>query len=471
MKKSALALIACCLLISGVYPARPSPPQGGQESRREVLTNEKVIELAGLGFGDDVIIEKIRQSERHFDTSVEGLKKLRAARVSDRIIKEMLGPGTPPAPQSPKQTSGGAASVVTAAPLSQETKEGLRRSPRITIRGDVATVRAMLLKGVITEDGATLVRESPSQLVFRQTPKGMTGFLGQLYYSGRKPYVLSTITLSGLNGEVLVVVDTDVAITDEAGVEQRVRSANDDKKYRQTVRQGLAELKARVESLPPPAQSGAGTPAFANTPPDSMDAAVPAPVAVNEAIEFEVPPGRTVRGFAYANRRLSYQGRAFRLAAEPDPQTTPRFRISLLEARGLAAAIAVDTDGQSSGYVLDLRNYSVIGLPKEAAQKAWWSPSGRYVVFHCAYEGEAFVGVDLHARKVLRGDFPVARDRIWHLSGEPHWLEGQDVLALTMKEYCNPYDNPRCDEAQRPRLLAIREVRLDVAAFRYSVRR
>jgi hypothetical protein len=67
------------------------------------LTNQDVISLVELGLSEDVIITKIRAASAggaggiSFDTSVEGLKALKAANVSDAIIKVMINPAPAPA--------------------------------------------------------------------------------------------------------------------------------------------------------------------------------------------------------------------------------------------------------------------------------------------------------------------------------------------------------------------------------------
>jgi hypothetical protein len=66
------------------------------------LTNQDVIDMTALGLSDDVIIAKIRSvpgaDGLKFDTSVEGLKALKAGKVSDAVIKVMVNPAPPPAP-------------------------------------------------------------------------------------------------------------------------------------------------------------------------------------------------------------------------------------------------------------------------------------------------------------------------------------------------------------------------------------
>src|SRR5580704_1336969 len=77
------------------------------------ITNPDVIDMVGLGLSDDVIIAKIRAASAggtlQFDTSVNGLKELKAAKVSDEVIKVMINPAPPAGPV-----------VVAAAPVSND---------------------------------------------------------------------------------------------------------------------------------------------------------------------------------------------------------------------------------------------------------------------------------------------------------------------------------------------------------------
>lgn len=104
MKKIVLSLLCLCLLSTGTSAVRTtaqtSPPQN--RTQQETLTNANVIELVRMGLSEATIIEVIRRSNRNFDTSVAGLRQLRAGRVADAIIREMLNPQaaetTAPAP-------------------------------------------------------------------------------------------------------------------------------------------------------------------------------------------------------------------------------------------------------------------------------------------------------------------------------------------------------------------------------------
>jgi hypothetical protein len=66
------------------------------------LTNQDIIGMVQLGLSEDVIIAKIRTASAKgaesvsFDTSVEGLKALKAANVPDSVIKVMINPAPPP---------------------------------------------------------------------------------------------------------------------------------------------------------------------------------------------------------------------------------------------------------------------------------------------------------------------------------------------------------------------------------------
>jgi hypothetical protein len=66
------------------------------------ITNKDVIDMTTLGLSDDVIITKIRSANAggtlQFDTSVDGLKELKAAKVSDEVIKVMINPAPAAAP-------------------------------------------------------------------------------------------------------------------------------------------------------------------------------------------------------------------------------------------------------------------------------------------------------------------------------------------------------------------------------------
>jgi len=64
----------------------------GQQLTKK-LTNDDVTQMVSLGFSDDLIIDKIHAADMtDFDTSVEGLKSLKSAKVSDAVLRAMISP-------------------------------------------------------------------------------------------------------------------------------------------------------------------------------------------------------------------------------------------------------------------------------------------------------------------------------------------------------------------------------------------
>jgi hypothetical protein len=60
------------------------------EAQREQLTNDDVLRMVEAGLGAETIIAAINSSEPNFDVSVDDLITLKAAGVSDDIIRAML---------------------------------------------------------------------------------------------------------------------------------------------------------------------------------------------------------------------------------------------------------------------------------------------------------------------------------------------------------------------------------------------
>jgi hypothetical protein len=81
------------------------PLAGARSAAQEVLTNDNVISMVKAGLAEGVVIQKIRTSQRKFDTSTDGLIKLKAAGVSDKIVEAMITGGAPAAPAASAATS------------------------------------------------------------------------------------------------------------------------------------------------------------------------------------------------------------------------------------------------------------------------------------------------------------------------------------------------------------------------------
>ena len=85
---SKVAILLCTLVAwAGILPA------GGQDGGKKKMTNQDVMDMFSMGLGEDVILEKIRTApETDFATDLEALKALKAAHVSDPVIRTMINP-------------------------------------------------------------------------------------------------------------------------------------------------------------------------------------------------------------------------------------------------------------------------------------------------------------------------------------------------------------------------------------------
>jgi hypothetical protein len=69
------------------------PSAAANSATQKAMGNADVIALAAAGLPDDIVIAKIQAASlTNFDTSLDGLKSLRAAHVSDAVIRVMIDP-------------------------------------------------------------------------------------------------------------------------------------------------------------------------------------------------------------------------------------------------------------------------------------------------------------------------------------------------------------------------------------------
>ena len=86
-----------CVLRAGRACSGHAPGPG--TGAGETLTNDGVVKLVQLGFGDDIVIAKIKPSPQvSFSLDTDGLVELREAHVSPQVIAAMLDRATPKAP-------------------------------------------------------------------------------------------------------------------------------------------------------------------------------------------------------------------------------------------------------------------------------------------------------------------------------------------------------------------------------------
>jgi hypothetical protein len=93
-------VLVCALLVAFLSPCCLFNSFAAAQESSKRLTNQDVISMTSLGLSDDVIIAKLRSVSGsdglNFDTSVEGLKSLKDAKVSDAVVKAMINPALPP---------------------------------------------------------------------------------------------------------------------------------------------------------------------------------------------------------------------------------------------------------------------------------------------------------------------------------------------------------------------------------------
>src|ERR1017187_4210216 len=74
-----------------VFAQTPAPPTESSIQTKPAMTNDDVVTMAKLGFGNDVIVAKIEQVNAvDFKLEVNDLSKLKAAGVSQSVISAML---------------------------------------------------------------------------------------------------------------------------------------------------------------------------------------------------------------------------------------------------------------------------------------------------------------------------------------------------------------------------------------------
>ena len=60
------------------------------QSKKDVLTNQKIIQLSDMGLPSSTIVSKIKNSQTNFDVSTDALIELKKAGVSGDVLSEMI---------------------------------------------------------------------------------------------------------------------------------------------------------------------------------------------------------------------------------------------------------------------------------------------------------------------------------------------------------------------------------------------
>jgi hypothetical protein len=192
----------------------------------------------------------------------------------------------------------------------------------------------------------------------------------------------------------------------------------------------------------------------------------------NKATEFTVSRGKTVSGFSFSRSGvLTYNKKRFSPSVIVGKEIT-EFKISKLTQKKWAGAIAVHENGLNQSFFLDTAKMTATPLLANsegwnAAKKIYWSPSLKYMVVYCAYEGHSFVRIDTKT-KSMRDTFidkPGGSEAtMWRIDTEPRWSGNKDILVFNVDEICNFYDYD-CGE---DKVLARYKVNLNITTLRIS---
>ena len=110
------------------------------------MTNDDVIKLVRSGLGEETVLQAIQRAESGFDTSTDGLVRLKQGGASDRIIQQVMA-----------KQSGAPAPVL--APLPAQGPPAAEAAPQPMVRncaecGTVTNIREVKKKGSASGAGA-----------------------------------------------------------------------------------------------------------------------------------------------------------------------------------------------------------------------------------------------------------------------------------------------------------------------------
>jgi hypothetical protein len=125
--------------IIGAAPSHPVDPDDSPDAG--LLTNADIISMTSLGLSDPVIVEKIRSTTaKRFDTSLEGLRALKVAHVSDAVIRIMINPNA--AATAPAATNITRNDIPASAPVPREVGVyTLRDKNLVPVSPEVAVIK------------------------------------------------------------------------------------------------------------------------------------------------------------------------------------------------------------------------------------------------------------------------------------------------------------------------------------------
>ena len=83
-----LLLLSCSIFLHAQSHVLYLPPA------EKPMTVQEVIKLSKAGYSDALIIEQIKKKQQHFSLTTDQLLQLKAAKVSERVVKYMINPAS-----------------------------------------------------------------------------------------------------------------------------------------------------------------------------------------------------------------------------------------------------------------------------------------------------------------------------------------------------------------------------------------
>lgn len=194
----------------------------------EILTNDSVLQLLKAGIDEDLIIAKIRDSQHHFDLSVQGMVNLKEGGASDRLMHFLMDPTKP----AESKASPGAASINSVAASSKE-------PPKPTEIASAKTESNLPKEiGVYVKKSNSFTEVQPEAVVWQTggtLKRFATAGIVQGDVNGKIKGSRSSIILAAPL-EFVVITSEGVAITEYQLI--RLRKAGKDREFR-TVTGGI----------------------------------------------------------------------------------------------------------------------------------------------------------------------------------------------------------------------------------------
>ena len=160
--------------------------QGPVRAQGETLTNDGVVKLVQLGFGDDIVIAKIKQSPQvSFSLDTDGLVELREAHVSPQVIAAMLDRATPKAPPAAVLAGFPSASALGMDAIDVRLLTPTGEVPLALLRGELGSTTVMGFGAVFMNfpglhSRVRTAERRPTLLLHSEAPPGKRLFIGSL---------------------------------------------------------------------------------------------------------------------------------------------------------------------------------------------------------------------------------------------------------------------------------------------------